>query len=328
MVRAAAIVPIPAICGVIYLASSRLGVLSALVGTAIFVLLTPSRWRALGAAVVAAGGGAAVVLALNRRNTLVNGPLDSPLAASQGHSALLIVVGVCVLASLLYGIGSRAFGGRVRTSTAAGWAIVVVAVAAVVAAVVAAHPIRRFEEFKNPNIELSDASAIQQHLLSASGNGRWQLWSSAVDEFKSSPLHGTGAGTFEAWWTQHQPIPLFVQDAHSLYAETLGELGVVGFLLLFASFVVAVVVGARRLTRVGDDQRSVLAAALSVVVVFLVAAAFDWVWELTIVSVVAFASLALLVSPATSPAQGPRRVAAGDESPTPTGWRATRWERE
>ena len=248
-VRALAVMPIPAICGVIYLASARIGVLSAVVATVAFLLLAPRRWNVLGAVVCSGAGGVAVVLALNHRNALVNGPLTSSLAESQGHSAALIVIGLCVLTGLLYGVGCQALEGEVRPPPALGWAVLVAAVAVSVAGLSAAHPMRKFEEFKNPNLFLSDRSAIEQHLLSSSGNGRWQLWSSALDEFETRPLHGRGAGSFQAWWTQNGPLPLVVQDAHSLYAETLGELGVVGFVLLMGAFASALVVGALRLRR-------------------------------------------------------------------------------
>jgi O-antigen ligase len=309
--RALAVMPIPAICGVIYLASARIGVLSAVVATVAFLLLAPRRWNVLGAVVCSGAGGVAVVLALNHRNALVNGPLTSSLAESQGRSAALIVIGLCVLTGLLYGVGCQALEGEVRPPPALGWGVLVAAMAVSVAGLSAAHPMRKFEEFKDPHIFLSDRSAIEQHLLSSSGNGRWQLWSSALDEFETRPLHGRGAGSFQAWWTQNGPLPLVVQDAHSLYAETLGELGVVGFVLLMGAFASALVVGVLRLRRV-SDQRAVIAAAGSVVLVFLTAAAFDWVWELTIVGVVAFACLGLLVGPGTMMVSPPR-VAQGTD---------------
>src|SRR5262249_12649759 len=87
--------------------------------------------------------------------------------------------------------------------------------------------------------------------------------------------------------------------------ETLGELGIVGFLLLIGAFGTALVVGVRRL-RGPPDQRALVAAAGAVVVAFLTAAASDWVWELTIVGVVAIACVGLLVGPGTLPVPGLR----------------------
>ena len=73
---------------------------------------------------------------------------------------------------------------------------------------------------------------MRSHLLSANGSGRWQFWESAVDAFQATPLLGHGAGSYEAWWAEHGSLAVFVRDAHSLYLETLAELGVLGFLLL------------------------------------------------------------------------------------------------
>ena len=175
----------------------------------------------------------------------------------------------------------------------------------------AAHPVRRFEQFKNTTSQLDDRLGIEQHLLAGSGNGRWQLWSSAIDEFESKPVTGRGAQSFEAWWTEHGSVTLFVQDAHSLYAETLGELGIVGFLLLVGSFTAGLITAGARLIRAPDDQRAILAAAAASFVAYVVAAAFDWMWELTIVSVIAFVLLALATGPGTSRHRGSDRPEVG-----------------
>ena len=60
-------------------------------------------------------------------------------------------------------------------------------------------------------------------------------WKVALDAFDDQPLHGQGAGTYENWWNANRPArqaTYNVTDAHSLYLEALGELGIVGFLLL------------------------------------------------------------------------------------------------
>src|SRR6185437_4762198 len=59
--------------------------------------------------------------------------------------------------------------------------------------------------------------SLEGHLLSGSGSGRWQFWTSALDEFRSSPLHGGGPGSFEAWWAEHGSFRYLVKDAHSLF---------------------------------------------------------------------------------------------------------------
>ena len=65
-------------------------------------------------------------------------------------------------------------------------------------------------------------------------NGRLENWRVSLDAFEREPLRGTGAGTYRFEWEQHRPIDLVVVDGHSLYLETLGELGWPGLALLAA----------------------------------------------------------------------------------------------
>ena len=313
VLRGAALVPIPAIAVIIDLSSSRGGVITAVVGSFGFLWFTARRWTALAALVVAAAGSVAAVLFVIQRDALVNGPFDTSLAESQGRSAALVVCGLCVLSGLVFGVGCRALArADLRLSRGLGWSLVALAVVAVVAGLVFAHPLRRFEEFKRPPD--SQAQQVQSHLLSGGGNGRWQLWEQAIDEFRSRPLIGRGAGSFGEWWAQHRPIGLAAQDAHSLYAETLGELGLVGFVLLVGAFVAGLATAARRLVRLRGDDRVTLAAVTAAFVAYAAAAGIDWMWELTIVSVVAFACLGLAAGPATVVGVRPR-LALPDERP-------------
>jgi tetratricopeptide (TPR) repeat protein len=139
----------------------------------------------------------------------------------------------------------------------------------------------------------------------------------AWKEFETEPLHGRGAGSYEAWWARHGKIPGFVQDAHSLYVETLGELGVVGLALLVLTFGSGFVVAGRRLLRASGDQRVALAAATASFFAYAVGAAADWMWELTIVSLVALVCLGLMVGPATALTPRLRPVEPAEPAPRP-----------
>src|SRR6185503_17680145 len=63
------------------------------------------------------------------------------------------------------------------------------------------------------------------------------------------------------------------------------------------------VAAGRRLLQSADEERATVAALLGALVAFMVGAGIDWMWELTVVTVVAFACLALLVGPATATAR-------------------------
>ena len=190
--------------------------------------------------------------------------------------------------------------GRLWRALAA--AVVVLLVAAGVAA---AHPVRLFEHFKAPppnplNTLPAKENPIEAHILSAGSSGRWQQWGSAIDEFESAPGLGKGAGSYEAWWAQHGTLQGFVKDAHSLYLESLGELGIVGFLLIVGAILTGIVAGLRRALARAGEERLAIAAVWAGLVAYAFAAGIDWMWEMTVVSVVAFALLGLVTSSAAA----------------------------
>ncbi len=314
LVRGLALAPVPVIASVIYLTSSRGAVATAAAGLIAFFVLTAKRWAAAAAMLLTGLGSAAAVWVLVDRRELVDHPFHSALAEDQGHSAALIIAGICVLTALAYGIGARLVPSDLRLRPYFGWVLVTAAVALAAVGIAAAHPVRQFDAFRQPPDTVSTQGSVQTHLLSANGSGRWQLWASAFDEFRTKPLLGRGAGSYEAWWAQHGTLSTFVQDAHSLYLETLGELGIVGFLLLFAAFATGFVAAVIRVFRVAGEDRVLPAAATAAVFAYLVGAGIDWMWELTAVAGVAFVCLGLAIGPAAAPAST-SRGSGGEERP-------------
>ena len=304
---------VPALAGVLYLTSSRGGFAAAIVGLGAFLVLTPRRWPAGTALATALVGSAIAVLALDARQTLVNTP-DAPAAIGQGRSAALLILLACVATGLAWALGVR-FLGRVAVPRWASIAAAAAVVLVVVAGVVAANPRERFDAFKAPPAAITGGNPVTAHLLSGNGSGRWQFWDAALDEWRAHPLEGHGAGAYEAWWAQHGTIDaFFVRDAHSLYLETLGDLGIVGLLLIAGALVVGLVAGVRRLRASEGPERLLIAALFSSYLAFLVAAGIDWMWELTVVSVVGVVLLGLLTGPATAAAHPPRLVEGGVRS--------------
>ena len=122
------------------------------------------------------------------------------------------------------------------------------------------------------------------------GHERQRYWHVAVQEAQAHPVLGSGAGTYVDWWVRERSVPLQTQEAHSLYVETLAELGPVGLVLVL--LVVGIPLAATR--------RPDLAAGVAA---FAVGAAVDFDWELAGVTVPAVIVAALAVAPAR-----PRRV--------------------
>ncbi len=284
LARAVAALPLPVIAAVMYLTSSRGAFAAAAVAVVAYLLLSANRWSALAAIVVAGASGAAAVAFMLPRKALVNPtPGTTALGIHQGHQTAvaiaLIALGTAVLWFVVGLLGKRV----PSVPRVVGWVTTGVLVALGAAAFVAVHPIRRFEQFKSrPNLTGS-SDFVTSHLLSSSGSGRWQLWGSAVSEFRAHPLNGGGAGSFLPWWLQHQPYYFYTAFAHSLYLETLGELGVIGILLLAGALAVAVF-GAVRASLV--LRSSDVAAATACAIAFFAAAAYDWVWQLSGIAVV------------------------------------------
>lgn len=125
----------------------------------------------------------------------------------------------------------------------------------------------------------------------AGSNERPHYWRVAAREWVAHPLLGSGAGTYVNWWTRERDVPVQTEEAHSLYLETLAELGPLGLALVVAAL-------ALPLARTRRDD---LAAAVAA---FAVGATVDFDWELAGVTVPAI----LLASLAGS--EGPARAAA------------------
>ena len=160
-------------------------------------------------------------------------------------------------------------------------ALVVVAVAALVAAVVhAGGPSKLLgRSYKDFSSAPAPNGQPREQLLSLSGNFRSDYWHVAWNEYRAHPVAGSGAGTFDLYWTRDRHTIYGARDAHNLYLETLAELGPVGLLLLLATLAVPFVAFAR------VRHEPLAAAAAAAYLAFLVQAGVDWDWEIPAVTV-------------------------------------------
>ena len=301
---------------------------AALVGVAVIVVLAKPRAAAIWGAACAGAGSVVAVYFLTTFGALVNRPEENvALTASQGQRFFLVVLAISVITGALFAAGLAAVRDRnlalprVLTGRGARLALGAVAVAALVVVIVAANPSRALDSFKQPGFGQGGRQGTTGHLSSSTGGGRYQFWSASVEQFQANPVVGGGAGSYEFWWAANPRFPYFVRDAHSLWLETLGELGVIGFVLLVGAVGYGLVTAVRRLWGAKGPERVTLAALSAVVLAWAFAAAVDWMWEITLVTLLAVVSLALMTGPATSPASAgavpgdaPARVRRGGRS--------------
>jgi hypothetical protein len=138
--------------------------------------------------------------------------------------------------------------------------------------------------------------------LSSLDSMRYEYWQVALDTFAGHPLYGTGTGGFRVEWLRERSEDDTSRDAHSLYLETLAELGLLGFAALLA-FLAGLVLSARRALEA--DAASVV-GLVAVVATYLLHAALDWDWEMPAVTLIALAAAATVVATAERAVPGAR----------------------
>jgi len=183
---------------------------------------------------------------------------------------------------------------------------IVVVCAAAIALVRVGGPSGAVREFSHaaPSVKANRS----RRLFSLSGSSRAQYWRVAWRDYQDHPWLGSGAGSFQRRWLRSRPAELPVLDAHSLYLETLAELGPVGLALLAALLGLPVAAG------VIARKQPIAAPAFGGYVAYLVHAAQDWDWELPALTLAGFGcavALLVLAEREPRPALGRNARAAG-----------------
>ena len=129
----------------------------------------------------------------------------------------------------------------------------------------------------------------------SSSSYRVEYWRAAIDEAAEHPLLGSGAGSYWLSWREHRTVDLGVRDAHSLYVETLSELGPVGLVLVVSLVAVPLLATLRRR---GDPTSALAGAAFAV---FAVHAGLDWDWEMPVVTLTALGCAGVALARSSTP---------------------------
>ena len=292
---------------VVYLTYARSATAAIVIGVVAVVMLSRRRWLATAHALVALAGTGIIIGAIRAAPEVARG------TGGAGGGTVAMIAGLVFLACPLAALLTRRAGletwrtprraARVALATAG----LVVLFAAVVAGPALAS--RAWHSFNRPTPSLRGDPV---HRFGTLGGTRRALWSAALDAFGEHPIGGTGAGTFEFDWNRGPHREYYVRDAHSLYLESLAELGLPGTLLVLAALGCLLAAALRPALREQDAAGAAIGAAAALLV-YCVCAGVDWMWESTVVTATAVALGGLAATAGARPARalgGRRRVAA------------------
>jgi hypothetical protein len=204
------------------------------------------------------------------------------------------LIGAVVLVCIGVGLSQVGIGLAIRHATPPRWLSVPVrgarallagaVVLLVTAALVAGGPgalSHAWRNFKNPTAPgLTNLSLERYGTLS--GNGRYDYWKVAVKATGGHVLGGSGPGTYQLLWLPRAPYLSYIQNAHSLYFETLSEVGIVGLGLLLGLFGLVLWTAVELVRRSRYESRTRAAGVAAAVAAFLVSAGTDWIWQMPV----------------------------------------------
>jgi O-antigen ligase len=296
---------IPLLAPTLYFTFSRGAMAAGVVGLLTYVAVGRPRSLLSGLLATVPPTVVAVIVAYHADLLATEKP-TTEAAVTQGHD-VAIAVFACVAGAALLRVALLALDFRVaelvlreqisprlRATVAA--AVASVAILLFVALDVPAGIGNQYDRFVNNSGSGAAGSDLRTRLTNPANNGRIDTWRVAVDEFTDRQFAGAGAGTYQNAWMTDRPVTLSVRDAHSLYLEVMGELGVVGLVLLASALLTILVTLA---LRARGMNRTLYAALFAASLTWALHAGLDWDWEMPAVTLWVFAlgGAALAASP-------------------------------
>ncbi len=229
------------------------------------------------------------VAAPTRRDALAHGAMTTLLILS-----VVLTYSRGAWAALVIALALGAIVFRPPSWRAAVWRGMILAAAVAIAVVLLTA--------NKPQAQSSTGLAARAASIADTGDtsiqGRLSFWRAGWRIFRDHPLGGTGAGTFAAVHPQYQQdVRFYARDVHSVYVQTLAELGLVGAIVL------AILLGAfYRVWRTAlrsvrnTSERAVVAGIGLGLVAFFAHSGIEMNWSFPAGPAVAFALLGVVAA--------------------------------
>lgn len=293
--RVLAAAALPAFLVTLYFTFSRGAMLAGAAALLVYMLAARPR-AALPAAIAALPPAVVALVAAYGADLLASVEPTTAAATAQGHHVARVTAAAMLAAGLLrlillgvdrrldrLHIASARRRRRVVGGAAAGGALLVIVAA--LALGVPAELGRQYDRFVSN--EQSVSATDQRARLTSLDNGyRLEFWRAALRGYRAEPARGAGAGTYELQWSRERPVEFTATDGHSLYLETLAELGVPGLALLLV--VIAAMLWAGVAVARGP-ARHAGGLVLAAVALWAIHAGVDWDWEMPVLTLPIFA---------------------------------------
>ena len=319
--RALAAATLPALATTVYFTFSRGGWIALGVALVVAVLADPRRLQLLVTMILVAPPAGASVWLASRSDALTHVQVPHEELVHDGHRLAPVVLAFAA-ASFVLVFAEAVIERRIdvpRALHVAGAFVAATVAAAALVTVFAAYgspsslarrAYHSFMQDRAPAVEVgagTRSASLNERLFTLRSNGRRQTWAAAWHEFEGDRWTGSGAGDFGRYWLQHRTIGLTVRDAHSLYVETLGELGPFGLAVLILALGIPLVGGVRA------RGHPLVPCALAAYTGLLAHAGVDWDWELPAVMFAGLLTGAALLAAGRSGQQRvrPNMVAQG-----------------
>lgn len=308
-----AVAAIPVVLMTVYFTYSRGAILLLAVGVVCMLVLSRDRLWLLATTAIGCLAVIPAILVVQSYDSLDRN-LDTPAVGGQGAKATLVLLAGIAVALALFAVlrrlergdGDRtgralAISRDAKTLRRLGLVAALLAVAAAVAV-----GGRAWHQFTTSDIQ--GTANPGERISSLSGSGRHDFWRVAIDAFGEEPLVGHGAGTYVFSWDRHRSIPISVHNAHSLYLQSLAELGLIGGLLVLGLVGSALWFGFGAWRDASEPAREAFAALFAAMLLFAVGAAFDWFWQIAALGAIFFLAAGALV--------GARCAQVAEQSPS------------